>query len=168
MRYFVTVGERTFEIELAGETILVDGEPSKAELANAGSSGLRRLLVDGESHRLIARRGEEKGMWELHLDGIRILAEVVDERTRTIRAMTARSQTPRGPRPIKAPMPGMVVRISVQPGERVGAGQGVVTIEAMKMENELRAEAPGIVSKIAALPGTAVEKGAILVEFEHE
>jgi len=62
-------------------------------------------------------------------------------------------------------MPGLVVRVTATVGERVVAGQGLVVIEAMKMENELRASAAGLVTAVRAVPGTAVEKGALLVEL---
>jgi pyruvate carboxylase subunit B len=61
----------------------------------------------------------------------------------------------------------MIVRVEVEAGDHVSAGQGVVIVEAMKMENELKAEAPGIVSKVLVEPGTAVEKGMVLIEFER-
>jgi pyruvate carboxylase subunit B len=64
-------------------------------------------------------------------------------------------------------MPGLVVRVLVQPGQRVGPGQGLVVLEAMKMENELRATAPATVGSILVDPGQAVEKGQVLVEFDH-
>jgi pyruvate carboxylase subunit B len=63
-------------------------------------------------------------------------------------------------------MPGLVVRVNVQPGDAVQAGQGLVVMEAMKMENELRSAAAGRVKSVLAQPGTAVEKGTVLVELE--
>jgi pyruvate carboxylase subunit B len=63
-------------------------------------------------------------------------------------------------------MPGLVVRVSVKPGDRVEAGQGLVVMEAMKMENELRSSAAGTVRAVHAQPGSAVDKGALLVELE--
>ncbi|MGQ0560541.1 MAG: biotin/lipoyl-containing protein [Gemmatimonadota bacterium] len=169
MRYHVTIGSRTFEVEIAGEQVTIAGETFAVELLQVGGTPLRRLLVDGESHRLVAARGAARGEWDLHIDGFRIAAEVVDERTRAIRALTARPGVSQGPKPVRAPMPGMVVRVEVQPGDQVKAGQGVVIIEAMKMENELKAEAAGTVAKIVVPAGTAVEKGAVLIEFAtHE
>jgi biotin carboxyl carrier protein len=165
MRYFVTVGERTFEIDVDGEQVSVDGVAVGVELLEVFGTPLRRLSLDGESHRVVADRGEARGEWDLHVDGYRIAAEVVDERTRAIRAMTARTDAPKGPKPVKAPMPGMIMRIDVSAGDQVRAGQGVLIIEAMKMENELKAEAAGTVSKINVSPGTAVEKGTVLIEF---
>ena len=168
MRYFVTIGARTFEIELREQHVVVDGVSMNAGLDHVPGTLLRRLGLDGESHRVVALPGEARGSWELQLDGERLHADVVDERTRAIRAMTARSSGPPGPKPVRAPMPGMVVRVEVEPGQQVRAGQGVVIIEAMKMENELKADAAGIVARVLVVPGTAVEKGAALVEFAVE
>jgi pyruvate carboxylase subunit B len=63
-------------------------------------------------------------------------------------------------------MPGMIVRVNVSEGDAVQAGQGLVVMEAMKMENELRATASGTVKRVHVAPGTAVEKGALLLEME--
>jgi pyruvate carboxylase subunit B len=63
-------------------------------------------------------------------------------------------------------MPGLVVRVDVVPGQSVAAGTGLVVLEAMKMQNELRAGAPGTVATVRVQPGQAVEKGQVLVEFE--
>jgi pyruvate carboxylase subunit B len=63
-------------------------------------------------------------------------------------------------------MPGLVVRINVSVGDRVEAGQGIVVMEAMKMENELRATGPGTVRSIEVSVGTAVEKGTVLVALD--
>jgi biotin carboxyl carrier protein len=92
--------------------------------------------------------------------------EALDERTRTIRDLSNATAGPKGPAPLVAPMPGLIVRVNVAPGDTVSAGQGLVVMEAMKMENELRAAGPGTVKAVLAVPGTAVEKGAVLVELE--
>ena len=168
MRYFVTVGERTYDVELRADKVIVDGEALSAELQQVAGTLLRRLSLDGHSYRVVAMPGEMRGAWELQLGGERVRADVVDERTRAIRAMTARSSGPQGPKPVRAPMPGMVVRVEVEVGQQVRAGQGVVIIEAMKMENELKADAAGVVSKVLVNSGTAVDKGAVLIEFMAE
>lgn len=167
MRYYVTVDDKTFVVEIDGDQITLDGETLAAELMHIGGTPVRRLGVNGASHRVVAERGNVRGGWSLHVDGYRVQAEVVDERTRAIRALTATPIAEQGPKPVRAPMPGMIVRVEVEPGDRVGAGQGVVIIEAMKMENELKAEGSGIVSNILVQPGTAVEKGMVLIEFER-
>jgi biotin carboxyl carrier protein len=71
-----------------------------------------------------------------------------------------------GPQQVSAPMPGKVVRILVAPGDRVEPRQGLVVIEAMKMENELRAARGGRVTTVRVVQGQSVEAGALLVSVE--
>ena len=165
MRYYVTVGDRTVEVDLGPEGVRVDGEAVEASLDRVEGTRIRSLLLDGASHRIVARPVERR-VWDLHVRGRRLRAEAVDERTRTIREMTGAAAGPVGPRPVKAPMPGLVVKVEVEEGSDVVPGQGLVIVEAMKMENELKAEAEGRVSKVHVEPGQAVEQGQVLVEFE--
>ena len=102
-------------------------------------------------------------MW---VDGVRFEVEALDERSRAIRELAAATNGPSGPAPLVAPMPGMIVRVNVGAGDQVQAGQGLVVMEAMKMENELRAAAAGKVKRVHVSPGTAVDKGALLLELE--
>ncbi|MGH7475006.1 MAG: acetyl-CoA carboxylase biotin carboxyl carrier protein subunit [Longimicrobiales bacterium] len=166
MRYFVTIRGRTFEVDLSGSRPRIDGREVSADLAGTLDSPARHLLIDGRSYPLVAGRGTARGVWELHIDGARLQAEAIDERTRAIREMTAAAGAPPGPRPVAAPMPGLVVRIEVEPGQTVAAGQGVAIVEAMKMENELKAEAAGRVARVLVQAGQTVEKGAVLIEFD--
>ncbi|HET9982661.1 MAG TPA: biotin/lipoyl-containing protein [Longimicrobiales bacterium] len=166
MRYYVTIGDRTVEVDLTGPRPRVDGVEVEADLVALPGTPVRHLLLDGRSYALVARAGEARGAWDVHLDGRRFAPEVVDERTRAIRAMTGKGAVAQGPRPVRAPMPGLVTRVDVAVGQAVQAGQGVLVIEAMKMQNELRADAGGTVVRILVEAGQAVEKGAVLVEFE--
>ncbi|HUE77729.1 MAG TPA: acetyl-CoA carboxylase biotin carboxyl carrier protein subunit [Longimicrobiales bacterium] len=167
MRYFVTMAGRTLEVDLSGDTPTVDGRPVDAQLSRLPGTPMRHLVVDGRSHVLVSSR-EAKHRWDLHLDGEHLAVEVVDERTRAIRAMTGQTAAAQGPRPVRAPMPGLVVRVQVEPGDRVAAGSSVVIIEAMKMENDLKAEGAGVVARVLVEAGQPVEKGAVLVELEAE
>lgn len=164
MRYQVTIGERTFVVDLTGDETLVDGRQVEVDLSRVGEGPLRSLVMDDRSYRIVAHRSRPE-QWELHLDGVRVRAEAVDERTGAIREMTARTAGPSGPKPVVAPMPGMVVKISVEVGDRVSAGQGIAIVEAMKMENELTTATDGIVTRIAAAEGEAVEKDQLLVDL---
>jgi pyruvate carboxylase subunit B len=102
-------------------------------------------------------------MW---VDGYRFEAEALDERARAIRDITAATAKPTGPAPVVAPMPGLVVRVNVSVGDVIAAGHGAIVMEAMKMENELRATAGGKVRAVNVEVGTPVEKGFVLVELE--
>ena len=165
MLYHVTIGSRTVTVERDGDRVRVDGvDAGSVELVALAGTPVKHLLVDGRSVTLVAHRADDA--WDLHVDGWPVRAEVVDERTRAIRAMTGRAGASHGPKPVRAPMPGMIVRTEVSVGDHVRAGQGVVVMEAMKMENELKAETDGVVSRVLIDAGQAVEKGAVLVEFE--
>jgi pyruvate carboxylase subunit B len=167
MRYFVSVGGRPFVVDVAAGKVVVDGRELLAELRAVPGTAMRHLLLDGRSYPLIAAPRPQGGGWDLHMAGERLEVDAVDERTRTIREMTARNAGPRGPRPVRAPMPGLIVRLEVATGQHVQSGQSVAIIEAMKMENELRAEGAGVVARVLVHAGQVVEKGAVLVEFEE-
>lgn len=165
MLYHVTVGGRTVEVELGGEGVRVDGRPVDAELRRVPGTRVHSLVVDGESHRIVVRR-DGGGAWDLHLRGHRVPVTVVDERTRAIREMTGAAGGPKGPGALRAPMPGLVVKIEVEEGDVVEVGRGLAIVEAMKMENELVADAPGRVKRIHVEAGQAVEKNQVIIEFE--
>ena len=158
----MTLAGRTVTVRLDGATASVDGRVIEWEMGSAGSA--RSLLLDGRPHRVVAE-AHGGGRWRIQLGARSLEAEVVDERTRAIREMTGRGSAARGPAPIKAPMPGMVVRVEVAEGDHVAAGQGVVIVEAMKMENELVAEGAGIVERVHVSRGDAVEKDQLLVSL---
>lgn len=164
MKYFVEVAGRMVEVDLHASGARVDGVEVQADMRDLPGTRVRSLIVDGVSLTMLAVQAEA-GVWELQVAGARHRVEVVDERTRAIRAMTGQSAAPRGPAAIRAPMPGMITRIEVVAGDSVRAGQGVAVIEAMKMENELRADADAIVERVMVEPGQAVEKGAVLVQM---
>jgi pyruvate carboxylase subunit B len=164
MRYFVDIGSRTYTVDLGPDGTRVDGEAVDVDLANVEGTHVRHLLVNGRSHRLVARR-EKDGAWDIHLRGRRLRARAVDERTRAIEAMTGAGAGPIGPRPVRAPMPGLIVKVEVAEGDRVEEGQGVVIVEAMKMENELRAEGAAIVKTVHVAAGDTVSKDDVLIEL---
>lgn len=165
MRYHVTVGDRTVQVDLEPDGVRVDGELVEADLRRVPGTRVHHLVLDGRSHRIVCRP-DGRGSRDLHVRGRRIRAEVVDERTRAIREMTGRGGAVAGPEPLRAPMPGLVVKISAEEGRDVEPGDPLVVVEAMKMENELRAQAPGRVRRIPVEEGGTVEKDDVLVEFE--
>ncbi len=165
MRYLVTVRGRQVTVDVDGDRVTVDGVACTASLRPVPGTPLRHLTVDGRP-RVLAVESLGKGGWGLVAMGERCEAEVLDERTRHIRSLAAAPDRPSAIGLLKAPMPGLVVRLEVEPGQMVAAGGGVLVLEAMKMENELRSPAGGRVKAVLVRPGQAVEKGQALVEFE--
>jgi acetyl/propionyl-CoA carboxylase alpha subunit len=166
MKYFVRFGDAEREVLIDGESVTVDGNTVRAHLEDLTGTPLQIVVHGNEVHRVFARRGEHRGQYDLSIDGYRFSVEALNERARTIRELSASAAKPAGPTHLVAPMPGLIVRVNVQEGDRVRAGQGLVVMEAMKMENELRASADGVVKRVAVGPGSAVEKGAQLLEME--
>jgi biotin carboxyl carrier protein len=167
MKYIVEIAGRRMEVTVEGDQVAVDGGPLEhARLTDIEGSPVRLVTIGDAVHRVSAKRDGHRGTFVLRIDGRRYPVEALDERTRTIRDLSAAAGGPVGPQPVRAPMPGLIVRIDVKTGDQVAAGQGVAAMEAMKMENELRAPAAGRVKAVHAAVGQAVEKGAMLVEFE--
>jgi biotin carboxyl carrier protein len=165
MKYIVDVNGERIAVELDGAQASIEGQVMDVGLTAIDGTPVRLIRIGERVHRVIARRGPSRGAWVLDIDGVRVETDALDERMRTIRDLTAAASVSSGPAPLKAPMPGLVVRVQVAVGDAVTAGQGLVVVEAMKMENELRATASGIVTAVHATVGTAVEKGAMLVEL---
>jgi len=165
MKYFVTLHSRTYEIDVGGGRVTVDGEPFEAHLAAVPGTPLYHLLLAGSSWTVAAQplEGVAPLRWALGAVGERFEVEAVDDRTRQIQALTGRGRPPVGGGVVKAPMPGLVVRVEVAVGQRVEIGAGLVVVEAMKMENELRAQRAGVVETVHVAAGQTVDKGASLV-----
>jgi biotin carboxyl carrier protein len=164
VRYVVMVAGQMVEVELDGDRVTVDGRTHSATLGVIPGTPLRQLLLDGRPLTL-AMEPIGRGHWTLTTSGERWDAEVLDERTRHIRSLTGTGEQRRLADVLRAPMPGLVVRVHASPGDRVSAGSGIVVLEAMKMENELRVHASAVVKAVRVVPGEAVEKGQVLVEF---
>ena len=166
MKFLVTINGEEQEVVLDAEGVHIGGEDVRAQVAEIEGTPVRIVTVGDAVHRVVVRPGGSRGAYTLWLDGWRFDVEALDERTRAIRELSGAAAGPAGPSPLVAPMPGLIVRVHVVIGDAVQAGQGLVVMEAMKMENELRAQAAGRVKAVHATPGSAVEKGALLIELE--
>jgi pyruvate carboxylase subunit B len=167
MKYVVSVEGRAIEVEIDGDQIVIGRQSYHATFGRIEGTQLRQMVLDDRPVTLsVEPLGQ--GRWALSLAGERLEVEVLDERTRHIRTLTGGGEQRPKAEVLRAPMPGMVVRINARPGDSVTAGVGLVVLEAMKMENELKSAASGRVKAVRVNPGEAVEKGQVLVEFESE
>ncbi len=167
MKYVVDLNGERSEVDLTGDSARLDAETLPVRVEDIDGTPVRIVTIGREVHRIVTKRGATRGSYTLWVDGYRFEGEALDERTRAIRDIAAASSKPTGPAPVVAPMPGLIVRVSVAAGDVVEAGQGVVVMEAMKMENELRTSSAGVVKIVHGAPGLAVEKGMVLIEIEH-
>lgn len=167
-RYYVTLKGEERVVDLREGTggavhVELDGTPVVADLTRLESS-LYSLLLDGHSREMVLERDGEKVA--VYLDGERIDTVVRDELSRALSAVTG--PVAAGASEVLAPMPGVVVAIPVKPGDVVEAGQPVIVVEAMKMQNELGAEAAGVVVSIEVQVGSTVSGGDVLVRLEAQ
>lgn len=143
--YEVTVGDRTYQVD-----------------ALSLQNDVQSLRIDGEQHEVsVRRRGEDYLVTSRQ--GTATVA-VTDPLTH-LAQQTRGGRGGRRAARVSAYMPGRVVTVLVQEGDTVTAGQGIVVLEAMKMENEIRAEADGTVRHIFVQPGQAVDTGEPLFEL---
>ena len=164
MRYHVTVGDITFEVDVDSEEVRVDGDRIRASPPELVSPNLYSFLVDGASHTVLAERGGS-GVWDLQLRGRRYRVDVVDERMKAMRNAGSVASLVNGPEPLRAPMPGLVVRVEVEEGELVEAGHGLLVVGAMKMENSLTTLVEGRVGTIHVVAGQTVERNEVLIDM---
>jgi biotin carboxyl carrier protein len=165
MRFQLEVRGRTREVIVAptgqGFAVTVDRRRFDVDAARIDAYTLSLLVDNACSHEVVVVRDRTNpASPQLTVRvGTTAVAVGLNGRRRAGVAGAAGS----GPQRIIAPMPGKVVRVPVTAGERVRAGQALVVVEAMKMENELRAGRAGTVADIHAREGMSVEAGALLV-----
>jgi biotin carboxyl carrier protein len=156
--------ETSIEVEPAGGSLyrVRQGDAELLIDARRVAGGLS-LLIDGMNYEVsLARAGDDfDALLENRGFRLRLLSE---DRARRAAARGSREMT--GRREVKASMPGKVIDVLVAVGARVEAKQGLLIIEAMKMENEIKSQGPGEVKEIHVKPGQAVESGEILVVLE--
>lgn len=151
-RYRVTQNGQTRVID--ARRVTENGRASTWSLLPEGGGAARIVDVDGLAPELTVT-----------VDNLSVPLKLVDARRKLAQAAAPRGQQT-GPLTIKSPMPGKVVKVLVAPGDVVKSGQGVCVVEAMKMENELRAPRDGKVKAVSAKEGQAVEAGQTLATIE--
>ena len=157
--------------------LLVDGEPETLrfsrgtcafrgrtlsfELADLGA-GDYSVLLGGSQYTVHVARSEGR-RFQATVNGTALAVEVVDPRSLSARRADAADSSARE---VRAPMPGKVLAVLVKAGDRVKAEQGLVVVEAMKMQNELRSPRGGRVTAVRARRGDSVSAGETLVVIE--
>lgn len=162
MRFQIEVGGRVREvaIEPQGATVAVavDGSPVNVEVLPVGGGRFSlRFPGTGRQQDVVVARGRD-GEVEVLVGGLRVPA-----RLRPNGRAGGRARSTDAPNRVVAPMPGKVVKLLVKAGDHVTARQGVIVVEAMKMENELRAGRDGIVRDVLVAEGASVDAGTPLV-----
>ena len=169
MRIEIEVGGRRRQVTLRREDdhwrVEIDGREVAVSVVETGD---RWSMLIGTASHDIRFEPAPGGELLVHVNAIAVPLVVVEQpgsqkpRVKAARGGVA-AGSDAGPRAVVAPMPGRIVKVLVQPGEAVQARQGLVVVEAMKMENEVRAPHAGIVADVRVREGSSVEANAVLV-----
>ena len=164
MIFDVTVNGRDYRVEVESRepgiwTCRVNGEQVEVD-STATTSGVLSLLIGGESYQIVANQAQQ----QIAIGSMQYSVGVRDPRS--WRSRRAGHGSGEGAKKIIAPMPGKVVRVITPNGTEVDHGGGVVVIEAMKMQNELKSPKKGKVTKMLAAEGAAVNAGDVLAVIE--
>jgi biotin carboxyl carrier protein len=169
----VTIDDKTFDVEVIAQrgapglfTVNLDGQSLTVYVPDAGTragcaplpgaaESVEWMIVDNRPYEMVFA----PDLRSVQLEGLRHTIQVRDKEMQGARPASGDGR-------VKAPIPGLIARLHVEPGQTVEAGQTVVVLEAMKMENEIRASKPGVVRQVHVQPGQTVVLNEALVEIE--
>lgn len=168
MKYFVTIDDQTLEIDIDYQGhVTIDGVELATDMRLVGHQGLYSLLLDGASYEvLLGPASDKRGLYDVMVSGMRYQVKVQDERSRRLALVDRSLRVAEGELLIKAPIPGLVVKVPVTQGQEIAEGEALVILEAMKMENELRAPRAGVVHDVRVDAGDQVALGQVLLALK--
>lgn len=164
MKYYSQVGQNEYEVEIVDGKVLVNGEAVEVDLRQSGAPELYSLLYNGRSFEMLIEADRFK--YGITLRGERFEVQVEDERTRRLNVGRKMVSLPEGELAIRAPIPGLVIKVLIEVGQTVTDEQPLLLLEAMKMENEIRAVRGGVVKQIVCVTGQRVEQNSVLIVLE--
>lgn len=167
--YQVTIQNQQFEVtpnQQPGILGVVNGKITNGDLKKTGPDSYH-LLAEGHSYRIeILEQDLMAKTLRLRINGQTVNISAKSEFDLMLDKLGLSSALTAAVNDLKAPMPGMVLSIKVEPGAAVSKGDPLLVLEAMKMENILKSPIDGVVKKIAVQQGVAVEKNTVLIVFE--
>ena len=165
MTYDVIIDEKHYRLELDRPDgrweCRVDGRPVEIDAVLARRDVLS-VIIEGKAYEI----KRERSATDMHLWVGPVRYGVVLRDPRSLRSRLETGQDEKGPRKLVAPMPGKVVRVLAAEGSEVEPGQGVLVVEAMKMQNEIKSPKKGVVRKVVVGAGAAVNAGDVLAVVE--
>ncbi len=165
MKYYVRVNGEDFDIVVADEhRVTVNGQPVQVDMVRVSGQSVYSLLVDHRSYEVAVE--EVPGGYRILVAGEQYDITVQDERQRRLMAGRAQPSPVGGTITVRAPIPGLVVRVHVSEGETVRQGAPLLILQAMKMDNEIRAPRDGTVTRVHVRAGQSVEQDEPLITLE--
>ena len=161
--YRATVRDKAYSFILENSKISVNEAVHNASLEATGLDTYS-LLLDNKSYDLHIHR-EQNGSYVVLVNGATILVDIKNKRDLLLEEFGIHDSEDSKEKEVRAPMPGLVLDILVTEGQEVQKGKGLLILEAMKMENEIKAPTDGTIKKIHVRPGSAISKNDIMIEF---
>ena len=162
MKYIATIADRQIEVELLpDQQVSVDGELVEADFQSVANQPIYSLILNGQSYEASISPGDDGLQVLLHGQLFNVVVE--DERQRRLRQSSGGASVLSGEYNLKAPMPGMIVSIPVEEGQKISTGDILLILESMKMQNELKAPRDGIISRVRVQSGDSVDQNQILM-----
>ena len=164
MKIFSSIGDKIWQfdqLEQNGKQLLFEENNTvNFEYTSIGNNRYV-FILNGQSH--LVHIIKENGLYHVHLGGDYFPVSVEDEQTRELKSLVEHAQQAGGDFIIIAPIPGLITKIKVNEGEKIEPGEGLVILEAMKMENEIKSQSEGIIKKILVKEGMPVDKDQELI-----
>lgn len=155
-----------FAVEQVDGQWMINDSPAALDI-QVQPNGLISVLLDNKSYTATVEKVDTKAKeLVLKIDGQPYTVAIKEPIDQLLSSMGLDLKAMQKIEPVKAPMPGMILKVLVEPGQQINKGDGLLILEAMKMENVLKATGPATVKAIKINERTAVEKGTILIELE--
>lgn len=165
MKYQLTTKDHLLQLEMKQDKAFLNGVEIPYQIVSQ-SEGEVVLLIDNQVFKIKNLPKDEEGPGRnAFINGKRVNLSIQSETDLLIEKMGGASAGKQGSKTIKAPMPGLIVKLVVAAGDAVEKGQVLLNFEAMKMENQLKSPGNGIVKNILVKPGDKVEKNQLLIEM---
>ncbi len=164
MKIFTNIKDKTWtfnQIEKNGHTRLQDNNHQIDYDFTPLGNNRYVLLLNGNAY--LVHIIKENNIHHVHLDGDYFPVIVEDERTRKLRALVEQGSQVDGEQILTAPIPGLITKINIREGDTIEKGDSLIILEAMKMENEIKADSQGTIKKLLIKEGSPVEKDQALL-----
>ena len=161
MKYVTTINNKKFEVDIRNDnSVWVNGKKREVDFLALGPA-LYSIIMDTIQHEVVVEGAEDSV--EVLLNGRLYTGTVLDERSQLMRSRRGGLEADSGEVTIRAPMPGLIAAVLCNEGDAVEAGQTLVILESMKMQNELKAPRAGTVQRVSVAANQTVEQRKVLI-----
>ncbi len=161
----VLSGDKEFQIECEGNAVIRDGKSQPWDIIQV-KNGIFHVLMNGKSYSAEVLKTEPaEKLFVIRVNGNKYTISLKDKYDELLHSLGMDNLAGAGMKEMKAPMPGLVLDIRVKEGQEIKKGDGIVVLEAMKMENVLKAQGDAVVKKVLIKKGMTVDKNQVLITF---